>query len=209
MKLSAITGTQEPEGTDPPAGHLQMTSLVDNLERYALGRFATSAARDAAIPAPTAGMVCFVTPVSGSGQGLQVYVNGSWRSLVAAGGRWAYVYTATISRAGLGDLMTISTIPVPTVPSRLHVRVLGAMGFSGAGAPFGTDLDITVNGATIIPGGPIQGLLVPSGVSRAAMVAMGWYTMTVGSAPTVKVVANPSLNCWFQFAAEVEIVPTP
>lgn len=63
MKLSVITGTQEPEATDPPAGHTQMTSLVDNLDRFVVSRFASAAARLAAIPAPTEGMYSYLTDV--------------------------------------------------------------------------------------------------------------------------------------------------
>jgi hypothetical protein len=61
MRVSPITATNEPEATDSPAGHTQMTDIVANLERFVIGRFASQSALNTAIPAPTTGMVAYVT----------------------------------------------------------------------------------------------------------------------------------------------------
>jgi hypothetical protein len=84
MKSSAITATPEPEATDPPAGHTQMTNIVDSLDRFVVGRFATRSALTVAIPSPTEGMVAYVADTgSFSKPALMVWMAGAWISLEA------------------------------------------------------------------------------------------------------------------------------
>lgn len=58
---SPITGITDLTGAMAPAGPSQINERVGALERYVVGRFASTTARDAAIPSPTRGMVCITT----------------------------------------------------------------------------------------------------------------------------------------------------
>lgn len=61
MTASPILAWPLPAASDAPDGPAQMLALATAAEKYAVMRFASTIARDAAIPAPVNGMVCLTT----------------------------------------------------------------------------------------------------------------------------------------------------
>ena len=65
-------------GTTPAAGSFTTVSLSNALQ---LAVFADAAARDAAITAPAAGMLCFLTDNGSGAEKAQVYAGSAWVDL--------------------------------------------------------------------------------------------------------------------------------
>ena len=74
MPSTPRTSTPYPAGSDAPLGPAQMQALAENLEKYGIPRFASSAARDAAIPSPTEGDFCYRTDTDR----LEMYTGAAW-----------------------------------------------------------------------------------------------------------------------------------
>lgn len=67
------------ELTDSANAQTGFKSLAESMDTVGIPRFPSTAARDAAIPTPIEGMVCYVS-AAGVHQ-LQLYTNGSWQEL--------------------------------------------------------------------------------------------------------------------------------
>jgi hypothetical protein len=77
---SPITATPLPLYTAIPDVPADLAAAVNNVEKFAVARFATAGARDTAIPTPIDGMVCYVT-----GTGFLKNVGGTtggWTALI-------------------------------------------------------------------------------------------------------------------------------
>jgi hypothetical protein len=195
-KLSKITATPEPEATDSPAGHTQMTALVDNLERFTVARFATNAARDAAIPAPTEGMLCWVTPTTGATPnlgGLLVYRKDYLGTLgwYPPGGTLvgtAYipltnVNTSTIGIYTMASLLTTVKFPFVT---QTHAYIAGHAGFGGGG-PVNWNMALRKADNTDVLIGPI--IQSPAAIYSASALIGHW-----NNAPNANVGAIAVIN---------------
>jgi hypothetical protein len=79
-----LTGAPYPFGSDSVVDLLSVDDFALYIEKYVNMRFASTAARDAAIPIPDAGMQCVV----GTGTSLEifVYTGAAWQSMYSAGG---------------------------------------------------------------------------------------------------------------------------
>ncbi len=97
MANEPIQGGPYPEPIDPPDGPGQMSAIVGWAAGRSVMRFASIAARDAALPAPVDGMVCFVAADSG----YYVRVDGEWRVLWQDTG-WVAITVAGGFTAGVG-----------------------------------------------------------------------------------------------------------
>lgn len=93
---SPITATPLPLYTAIPDVPADLTAAVNALEKFVIPRFATSTARDAAIPAPIDGMVCYVT-----GTGFLKNVGGTT-------GGWQALYTIPAVPALNTGVVTVS-----------------------------------------------------------------------------------------------------
>jgi len=80
MLTTPIVGIPYPELGDSPNAPTQMLNQASALDTVLVPRFASTAARDAAITAPLVGQVCFVTFASGR-EFLQIYSSGAWVNL--------------------------------------------------------------------------------------------------------------------------------
>lgn len=77
MPNTPVSGIPYPAATDAPNVPLHMQNAVIALDRKIIPAFATTTARDAAIPSPTEGMVCYVTDL-----GYHVmYAGAAWHPL--------------------------------------------------------------------------------------------------------------------------------
>lgn len=76
---SPLTATPIPAYTAIPDVPADLTAAVNNLEKFAIPRFATAVARDAAITAPVAGQMAYVT-----GTGYTTYTGSAWAALLPA-----------------------------------------------------------------------------------------------------------------------------
>lgn len=65
MPNAPISGAPYPSATDSPNGPLQFQNLALNLDSKVIARFATTSARDAAIPSPIEGMIVWVDSPAG------------------------------------------------------------------------------------------------------------------------------------------------
>lgn len=81
MANEPIQGGPYPEPIDPPDGPGQMSAIVGWAAGRSVMRFASIAARDAALPAPVDGMLCFVAADNGY--------------YVRAGGQWVVLWSDT------------------------------------------------------------------------------------------------------------------
>lgn len=129
MQNSVITQTPMPEAIDPPDGASQMTNLTNNLERYAVGRFASTAARDSAIPAPVVGMLCYVT-----GTGLMLYEAGAWKIFGPRGqlGYWVTNADQTGIQTTRTDINQLNTGAL-TIPAGRRIELTAMIKFFKAG----------------------------------------------------------------------------
>lgn len=90
-----LTGAPYPFGSDNVVDLLSVDDFALYIEKYVNMRFASTAARDAAIPVPDAGMQCVV----GTGTSLEVfiYTGAAWQSVYSAGGWVTLTLTAGYS----------------------------------------------------------------------------------------------------------------
>lgn len=73
---TAIAAARYLESSDAPAIHTGTENLAKDLDKFIVGRFASTGARDTAIPTPTAGQICVTAGV------MQQYLGGVWVNLV-------------------------------------------------------------------------------------------------------------------------------
>lgn len=78
-----VQGGPYPLPADPPDGPNQMAAIVTWAAGRTVMRFATTAARDAALPTPTAGQLAYIT-----GTGVLQFYSGSTWVAVAGTGAW-------------------------------------------------------------------------------------------------------------------------
>lgn len=103
MPSTPRTSTPYPAGSDAPNGPSQMQALAEQLEKYTLPRFASSAARDAAITAPAEGDCCVRTDTDM----VQLYNGSGWVDLIPYGAPWI-TYTPTLTNVTLGTGGTVT-----------------------------------------------------------------------------------------------------
>lgn len=77
---TAINALRYSEQSDAPNANTGFQNLAEDVDRRLVAIFATTAARDAAIPSPTNGMVCYVTSTSAgaNNRALNVYDGSTW-----------------------------------------------------------------------------------------------------------------------------------
>lgn len=79
MSTTPVNAIRVAELTDsPPNINTAIGNLATDIDRSLVPRFATTAARDTAIPSPTEGMVCYVSTNASFGRSLQIYNGSSW-----------------------------------------------------------------------------------------------------------------------------------
>jgi len=130
-----IVGARYLTSGDAPAIHTATENLGKDLEKYAVGRFASTGARDTAIPAPVADQLCMVSGV------MQQYVGSSWRVAAAAVGPWVNLaaaagWTASGARYRIvGDKVELDGFLTKNTPP---ITVAPAAAATGAPAPAAT-----------------------------------------------------------------------
>lgn len=98
MPSTPRTSTPYPAPGDSPDGAAQMQALAETLEKYGIPRFASSAARDSAITAPTEGDFCYRTDIDR----IEMYEGTAWMIVQELGGSWTS-YTPTLANITLGS----------------------------------------------------------------------------------------------------------
>lgn len=73
-----IAGLRYAVQTDGPVAQTLAQNLATDLDNKLIPVYATTAARDTAIPSPTQGMFCYVTSVSAGGRTLMGYTGTAW-----------------------------------------------------------------------------------------------------------------------------------
>lgn len=76
-----INGIPYPENTDTTNYPTAFDNLADQIDTRLVARFASAAARDAAITSPIAGQMCFIQKSSGA-YDLQIYRAGAWADMI-------------------------------------------------------------------------------------------------------------------------------
>ena len=106
MPLTPRTATPYPAATDAPDGPAQMAALATQLEKFAVPKFASAAARDSAIASPAEGDMCFRTDT----RRYESYsaTVGGWIGVIELGVTNATAYTPTLTglTVGTGGLPT-------------------------------------------------------------------------------------------------------
>lgn len=132
LLTSPLTATPYPSATNNAITDLlQVPGAVLNLEQYANLRFATQAARDAAIATPLAGMAAYITSEDN-----WYYYNGTiWATFV--GGTWtAYTPTLTNLTLGTGGTIVARWKRIDPTTAKVHVALtLGSAAFAVSTAP--------------------------------------------------------------------------
>ena len=98
MATEPIQSGPYPVPADPPDGPNQMSAIVTWAAGRLNMRFASTAARDAAIPSPTAGMECVIG--SGASMAKHIYDGTRWRLFYEDTGWVNCISTAADSSAG-------------------------------------------------------------------------------------------------------------
>lgn len=93
MATEPIQGIRYPAASDSPNGPDQFKALADDVAGRLAMRFASTAARDVALPAPTDGQVC--TTGTGGTQRLWSRQNGAWVDVTQETAWTAYAVTVT------------------------------------------------------------------------------------------------------------------
>lgn len=130
-----LIGAPYPFGSDNVVDLLSVDDFALYAEKYVNMRFASTAARDAAIPVPDAGMQCAVG--TGTSMEIYLYTGAAWQSVYSAGGWVTLTLTAGYSAVAghtpqarrIGQLVRIRgmvtfnsgtiTTAVSTVPSTM------------------------------------------------------------------------------------------
>lgn len=113
MATEPIQSGPYPVPADPPDGPNQMSAIVVWAAGRLNMRFASTAARDAAIPAPTAGMECTIG--SGAAQVKYIHDGSAWRPLWQRGmSPQSQSGVASIDVSGLAA--GAATASSPTIP---------------------------------------------------------------------------------------------
>jgi len=141
MATTTIQPLPYPGPLDPPAGPAQIKALAEAIEGRTVMRFATAAARDAAIPsgARVAGMMCFIEADNG------VYV---W-----SGSAWGVVWqdTGWVNITLAAGFTALSPVRVRRIGQVVHWR-------GRIGGPWTTSYQIVVPPANLPAGVLIGGL---------------------------------------------------
>lgn len=145
-----IQGGPYPEPSDPPDGPNQMAALVTWAAPRTVMRFASTTARDSAIPSPVEGMVA----ITGTGAGLRqwLYVAGAWRDVTA--GLWT-AWTPTWSGVTLGN--GTSSGRYQLTPGGLVVRAQLSLGSSSS---------VSGQVTLVLPEAVVTSLNVPRGTAQ-------------------------------------------
>lgn len=101
------------------------------MQKQVVATFANAAARDAAIPSPSAGMMCWLNDLSR----LQVYTGVGWREIVASSGG-VYHGTATADSGDVGNVPF--AMPYLTVTLTLDVACMIKLSYNVTVAKGGT-----------------------------------------------------------------------
>jgi hypothetical protein len=164
------------------------------VQRQVVATFANAAARDAAIPAPTEGMTCYVT-----GIGFQIY-NAVWKplpgtTLVAGAGIIPVVSRSATGVYDTGLQFNGTTYPYSTVTV---ANVAGYGGFSGNGITT-FNYDIWGLGPNAIVASGNQPIQAQAGVNQSVPISWAW-TNGPGVSTGFKVRfffnSGPGTNCY-------------
>lgn len=145
MRNTALTVIPVPQLTDPPNVPLHLGQVADQLEAFALPRFATAAARATAWPSPPKGAhsvrLDFAWPAAGTPV-VEVYTGTLWKP-VAGTIVWdllSPIPDSASAAVGLRDVYNFGpgqTYPYPVVAEH---QVWGYAGFSGGQCAFYSDV---------------------------------------------------------------------
>ncbi len=107
MANEPIQGGPYPDPSDPPDGPAQMSAIVAWIAGRSNMRFASTAARDAAIPSPVSGMSCYVDSdktyyACVDGAWIVLWQDSGWVDVPLLGG---FTNTETLQVRGLGHLV--------------------------------------------------------------------------------------------------------
>lgn len=106
MATTPLQALPYPSLSDPPNGPAQLQALAVAVEKQLVMRFATTAARDAAIPAPVEGMCAYI----GSGdvaEGPYYYHGSAWRLPWNMPWGVQALSSTVVSQSGIGATLTI------------------------------------------------------------------------------------------------------
>jgi hypothetical protein len=144
---TAINSYPYPAATDSPNGPSQIQDLALAVDKRSVAVFANDAARDAAIPSPTTGMVCT------SGSRLLVYRAGAWakqggpRELLYENGNAGSSGVINVG-AGATGVLSVNVPAAGVAADTGHVHVV--LGLKSTGTTVGSVV-LTVNGGSIAP----------------------------------------------------------
>lgn len=137
-QLTPISSIPYPDNPDSSRGDIHFTNMSDVIDTRMIPRFATTAARDVAIPSPSGGQVCYVTDL----KAFQYYISG---------GGWTTQGFSKTSVLAADDVVTSSTtLANGTLTISLPAGTWELEGFIAVSADQGVDakLSISATGAT-------------------------------------------------------------
>lgn len=141
MPTTPINGLRKPARSDSPDGPLQISNLADDVDSRLVGRFATTTERDAKIPSPTDGMICYVA----ADDYYYERVNGAWVKRTNFGGFSGTVSAGVVPAAGrqlltkvVRDSVSFNSLGEATVtfPGSFSNGVLGVQATVNSPNPF-------------------------------------------------------------------------
>jgi len=122
----AVSGASIPEDSDDFDTALDMAALGTGLDRFVVGRFTTTAARNAAIPSPARGQVCTVCASNGATITAYAYDGSAWVVI----GRSPQYQNATSTTSTNVPTSTWKTVGVGTTSYSAGEDITAADGIS-------------------------------------------------------------------------------
>ena len=191
MRNTALTVTPVPGLDDPPNVPLHLGTVADQMETFAVPRFATVAARDTAWTSPPNGARCITTDTYTT----WVRMAGTWvatRTVVGQG--YDEAGDIPISAVGLRDLLASA---VPVLPVASTMRMLAVISFGGSSGITEANFDAFINqGSVSLPSYYTQ--QVPAGKWSNMSIEHQWAVPANGD-PSFKTRINPTVfttNCY-------------
>ncbi len=198
MATEPIQGGPYPVPADPPDGPNQMSAIVTWAASRVVMRFASIAARTAALPAPTIGMLCHLASDGGTSEnGLHVYTGpgtgvGGWTPLSDT----LEPVTATSAIGASGNITSTALIPAPNstwtwTPSRTGLGTVRAEIYDIPAATTGFGylvIQLQIDGVSyaqtrVYEGSPRTSIILDStpfrvvaGAPRVVRLGVGVYT---------------------------------
>lgn len=110
MPVTPISGITTPTNSQDPNGAAQLQEIVETIDGICVPKFASTAARDAAIPSPAKGQMCYIT-----GRSFQMNYTGALSG-------WRFITPTLVNRITSDVARTSTTTPAEVSPLNIPIK---------------------------------------------------------------------------------------